>query len=168
MPAPHRETHRPVVVPDRPVPRPDNASAFAICELAAEERAVSQARAFAAAQLAVWQIAEDVAYAARVVISEFVTNTVRHSGSPDISLRLAHCRAEVWIEVLDSGLWRAPAARHRDDDMAEGGRGFSLVDSLTQCCGVHRTPDGTCAWAMLPETPTAGPSRGSVWRLYDD
>ncbi|MET7937141.1 ATP-binding protein [Streptomyces sp. NPDC005322] len=155
----HRETRRraaPPQCPVRPAQPPFARRAIACCALPAEEWAVSHARHFTTVRLANWQISEEVADAAKLVVTEFVTNTVRHSGSTEVGLRLARSGSSVWIEVFDSGLWRAPAASDPDDDIAESGRGFHLVDAVTQRCGVHCTPSGTCAWAMLPESPPSG------------
>lgn len=132
-------------------------SALASCTLPAAEQAVSRARAFTKARLAAWRVGDEVAYAARVIVSELVTNTIRHSGSTDVRLRLAHSRSTVRIEVLDKGLWRVPDRPGQGEDIAEGGRGLHLVEALSQRHGVHRTPTGTRAWALLPETPSGGP-----------
>ncbi|QKV96106.1 ATP-binding protein [Streptomyces sp. NA02950] len=135
----------------------DKPFALACLTLPAEERAVSQARKFTTVELTAWRITEEVADAARLVVTEFVTNTVRHSGSTEVRLRLTRSRSTVWIEVYDSGLWQPPAASSGpDDDLAESGRGFHLVDAVSRRCGVHRSPSGTCAWAMLPESPSHG------------
>ncbi|MGW3209757.1 ATP-binding protein [Streptomyces sp. NPDC001135] len=160
MPAPDRDMRRPGgAVSDDPEPRPQNPSALAVCALPAEERAVPQARAFARAQLTAWRIGEEVADAVRVVVSEFVTNTVRHSGSADVSLRLTRSPTDVWIEVFDSGTRHGPVASTPHGDLAEGGRGLLLVEALSRQCGVHRTPYGTCAWATLHEgSPGARPA----------
>jgi anti-sigma regulatory factor (Ser/Thr protein kinase) len=90
---------------------------------------------------------------AHVVISELITNTVVHSGSPDITLRLAHEHSQLRIEVVDSGRWQRPTARPTpDSSTAESGRGLWIVETLTQHCGMHHTPHGTTAWALLPIT----------------
>ncbi|QTD98185.1 ATP-binding protein [Streptomyces cyanogenus] len=157
MPARNREPRPHAAVPsDVTEPRPQHPSALAVCALPAEEEAVSQARAFVGVQLTAWRIGEEVVDAARLVVSEFVTNTVRHSPSADVSLRLTRSRAGVWIEVFDSGTWRPPATGGPYDDLSEGGRGLMLVQALSRQCGVHRTAYGTCAWATMPEHPPGG------------
>ncbi|MFI5684405.1 ATP-binding protein [Streptomyces sp. NPDC051636] len=165
MPARDREPrHHGAAAPDAREPRPQHPSALAVCALPAEEGAVSQARAFAGAQLTAWRIGEEVVDAARVVVSEFVTNTVRHSGSADVSLRLTRSRADVWIEVFDSGTWHPPATGTPYDDLAEGGRGLMMVEALSRQCGVHRTAYGTCSWATLSEHPPGGRRAGTKMR----
>ncbi|MBT2369144.1 ATP-binding protein [Streptomyces sp. ISL-10] len=130
--------------------------------LPAEEWAVPRARSFTQGHMAAWRIGDEVADAARLVVSELVTNTVRHSGSAEVRLRLARSRSQVRIEVFDSGRWRPPAPPPQEGDMAEGGRGFDLVDAVAQRCGVHSTPSGTCAWALLPDSSPSGGSGTSA------
>ncbi|MFF3248785.1 ATP-binding protein [Streptomyces sp. NPDC002870] len=138
------------------ITQPARRSALACCTLPTSEQAVSRARAFTKARLAAWRVGDEVADAARVIVSELVTNTIRHSGSPDVSIRLAHSCSTVRIEVLDKGLWRVPDQPRQGEDVAEGGRGLHLVGALSQLHGVHRTPTGTRVWALLPETPSGG------------
>ncbi|MGP3922972.1 ATP-binding protein [Streptomyces sp. 8N616] len=152
-------------VPERTVPRPEHPRAMAFCALPAEDWAVHRARSFARAQLMAWRTGDDLAESARIIVTEFVTNAVRHSGAADVSVRLAHAPPEVWIEVFDGGRWRpAPGpsvpgpsvpGMDLDADLAECGRGFPLVDALARRYGVHVTPHGTCAWALLVTPPAA-------------
>ncbi|GHJ99822.1 ATP-binding protein [Streptomyces sp. NPDC003753] len=135
-----------------PPPRPEDAraSATACCTWPAERRTPARARAFARSRLAAWGVGEATAESADVVISEFVTNTVVHSGASELTLRLFRGPSELRIEVVDSGRWRRPNARPtRDGNMAESGRGLWMVETLTQRCGVHHTRHGTTAWALL-------------------
>ncbi|WP_420710454.1 ATP-binding protein [Streptomyces sp. NRRL S-474] len=134
------------------MPVPKNPTASASCTLPAETCAVARARAFARDRLAAWHLGEESAEAAGVVVSEFVTNSVRHSGAQDVTLRLARCMSHLWIEVVDTGVWRSPTGSE-ENGLAEGGRGIRLVDALSQRSGVHRTQHGTHAWALLPDAP---------------
>lgn len=132
------------------MPRPRNPTASACCTLPAETRAVAKARAFARDRLTAWQLADETAEAAGVIVSELVTNTVRHSGAHDVTLRLARCVSHLWIEVVDTGVWRNPTASE-ENSRAEGGRGLWLVQALSQWSGVHHAQHGTHAWALLPD-----------------
>ncbi|GGY50309.1 ATP-binding protein [Streptomyces djakartensis] len=136
------------------MPSPENFTASASCTLPAETRAVARARAFARDRLAAWHLGDETAEAAGVVVSEFVTNSVRHSGAHNVTLRLARCMSHLWIEVVDTGVWRNPTGSD-ENGLAEGGRGIWLVDALSQRSGVHRTRHGTHAWALLPDAPVA-------------
>ncbi|MER6612235.1 ATP-binding protein [Streptomyces xantholiticus] len=163
MPSLHQHRRRPPsTAPDRQVQRSEASHAIAVCTLPAEEWAVPRARSFTKGHLTAWRIGDEVAEAARLVVSELVTNTVRHSGSAEVRLRLARSRTQVRIEVVDSGRWRPPAPPPRCGDMAEGGRGFDLVDAVARRYGVHSTPSGTCAWALLPESSLSGGPRAAA------
>lgn len=113
------------------VSHPRDATAYACCTLPTEMRAAARARAFTRARLAEWEMSGEVEETAGVVVSELVINAVRHSGSPQATLRLAGCPSHLWIEVCDTGMWRAPADPAYDD-AAEGGRGLWLVEALTE------------------------------------
>ncbi|MFC5637172.1 ATP-binding protein [Streptomyces bullii] len=134
---------------------PRDATAYACCTLPAETQAAARARAFTRARLAQWEMSGAVEETAGLVVSELVTNAVRHSGSPQATLRLARCPSHLWIEVRDTGVWRAPADPEYDD-AAEGGRGLWLVEVLAERYGVHRAPDGTCVWALIGRTSQPG------------
>jgi PAS domain S-box-containing protein len=116
---------------------------------------VADARRRATRQLARWGL-EELAFTTELVVSELVTNAIRHAGGP-IRLRLIRERALV-CEVFDSGA-TAPHLRHpRTTD--EGGRGLLLVSQLTQRWGTRFVPDGKIIWAEqslteLAELPVA-------------
>ncbi|GAA1422560.1 hypothetical protein GCM10009601_24280 [Streptomyces thermospinosisporus] len=140
-----------------PAPRPGNPTTAACCTLPAETRAVARARAFARERLAAWRLADDTAEAASLIVSEFVTNSVMHSGAGDVTLRLARCCvSHLWIEVVDAGVWRIRAGS-KANDLAEGGRGLALVAAMSEAFAVHHTRDGTRAWALLT-APAARPN----------
>lgn len=137
------------------VPGPRDATAFACCTLRTETQAAAHARAFTRARLAEWELDGEVAEAAGLVVSELVTNAVRHSGSHQATLRLARCPSHLWVEVCDTGTWQAPAGTE-DNGVAEGGRGFWLVEALSERFGVHGTSAGTCVWALIRRGPSTG------------
>jgi anti-sigma regulatory factor (Ser/Thr protein kinase) len=76
----------------------------------------------------------------RLLVSELVTNSVRHSHIPDgdpVRLEVSIDSRGVRVEVLDSGAGFAP--RPREADRAEpGGWGLFLVDKLADRWGVVR------------------------------
>ena len=119
------------------------------CTLPAEESAVPRARAFTEAQLTEWRIDGETSDATCLAVSEFVTNSVCHSGSADVTVRLIRHWSQVRVEVIDSGAWREPDLPGPGDDIAEGGRGLTLVSALAHRFGMRRTAFGTCMWALL-------------------
>lgn len=90
------------------------------------------------------QLCED----ARLLVSELVTNSVRHAGQPagaPVHLRAVAVDGVVRVEVHDEG--RGPV-RRRDPDALTGGVGLSLVDRLAARWGVTHEPS-TRVWFEL-------------------
>ncbi|GAA2394990.1 hypothetical protein GCM10010420_20350 [Streptomyces glaucosporus] len=121
--------------------------------LPAEPRSVARARELACRQLADWKL-DDLADTAELLVSELVTNALRH-GEGDIRLRLLLDRTLV-CEVWDAGLVQPRRRRARDTD--EGGRGLQLVDLLSAGWGSRRTPRGKIVWFEL-DLPGGGDTK---------
>ena len=98
------------------------------------------------------RVAAPVLANAQLVMSELVTNSVRHSGAPDgddlvVRVRVwdDHCR----LEVEDSGHEGAIAPQPPDLD-GGGGMGLNLVETVSERWGLVRAADGpTRVWAQL-------------------
>ena len=101
---------------------------------------------------------------ALLVVSELVTNSVRHSGASDgaIVVRVELTGTMVRLEVEDPG--RGGVIAPRDPDL--GGFGLNLVHGLCERWGLeHVAAGGTRVWAQLArasapasaEAPGAGP-----------
>ena len=82
-----------------------------------------------------------------LVVSELVTNAVRH-GAPPVRLEVLADADAVHVAVGDGdpGL---PRPREADAE-AEGGRGMVLVELLAQEHGVEPQPPGKTVWASVP------------------
>jgi serine/threonine-protein kinase RsbW len=84
-----------------------------------------------------------------LVVSELVTNSVRHAGSPaegEIELRVGVEHGVCHVEVEDSGAGFEPPPS--SDPIREGRWGLYLVDGLSQDWGVRGGPP-TRVWADL-------------------
>ncbi|MFJ9852206.1 SpoIIE family protein phosphatase [Streptomyces sp. NPDC101150] len=110
-------------------------------ELPAEPEAVGRARELATRQLAGWGL-EELSYATELVVSELVTNAVRHASGP-LHLRLLR-DLTLLTEVSDTG-HTSPHLRHSASD-DEGGRGLFIVAQLVQRWGTRYTPYGKTIW----------------------
>jgi serine phosphatase RsbU (regulator of sigma subunit) len=139
----------------------------------AEPIMVSEARRFAAATFASWNMEPDQADLACLLVSETVTNAVLHASvtpapagrrdefevNPgphpaqahrprEFTLRLRRGAEVVWAEVFDPDL-RLPRLRSaRATD--EGGRGLYLIEQLATRWGSRPTAEGKAVWFELP------------------
>ncbi|MDT0323186.1 SpoIIE family protein phosphatase [Streptomyces millisiae] len=115
----------------------------ATLDLAAEPALVATARKAAAEQLVAWDLTE-AAFVTELVVSELVTNAIRHA-EPPIQLRLLRGETSLIIEVSDGSSTAPHLRRARTFD--EGGRGLLLVAQLTQQWGTRQTASGKTIWA---------------------
>ena len=105
----------------------------------------SQARravAECASRLGLDEVVDDLL----LVVSELVTNAVRH-GAPPVRLEVLADDDVVRVTVGD-GNPGLPQPRVVDDD-AEGGRGMVLVEMLASEHGVRQQPPGKSVWASV-------------------
>jgi anti-sigma regulatory factor (Ser/Thr protein kinase) len=89
-----------------------------------------------------------------LLVSELVSNSVRHAGlRPDerIRLRARAGDAYAYVEVCDPGRsGRMPVRRQKGVGRLEpGGLGLMLVDEMADRWGVHCHDDETCVWFEL-------------------
>ena len=111
-------------------------------DLPADPAIVADTRRQVATRLAGWGL-DDAAFVTGLVVSELVTNAIRHARSP-IQLRLIRDRTLI-CEVSDGSSTAPHLRRARAFD--EGGRGLLLVSQLTQRWGTRQTPHGKTIWA---------------------
>lgn len=113
-----------------------------------EPRSVREARALARERLADWGL-DELADTLELLVSEVVTNAVRHSGSArPVDLRLVRTDS-LLCEVTDGGR-DLPELRDAGPD-DEAGRGLRVVNALAREWGAGRSADGTTSvWFELP------------------
>ncbi|MFJ4694418.1 ATP-binding protein [Streptomyces sp. NPDC088766] len=140
---------------------PAAVSDAASCALPARLEAVREARRFTRRTLGQWEVGErsdDIC----LVVSELVTNALRHGmssdaapGMPDrqplVRLHLLRWTGRLVCAVRDPSR-DSPLPREVDDFAAESGRGLFLVDSFTE------------GWGWQPLSPNLGGK--VVWALF--
>jgi anti-sigma regulatory factor (Ser/Thr protein kinase) len=84
----------------------------------------------------------------RLLVTELVSNAVRHAGSRTVDLMVLVTRPSVRVEVTDRGPGFDPAARGVKRDR-EGGWGLFLVERLADRWGVAGADPGTRVWFEL-------------------
>ncbi|MFD9721718.1 ATP-binding protein [Streptomyces sp. NPDC059076] len=123
--------------------------AFTLSRWRPTPRSVGQARAEFRDVLNGWGLAP-IEQAALIVLSELLTNAVRHARVPgrDIETRYLPLWRGVRIEVHDASDARPRLTVPAVD--ATGGRGLPLVAALSDAWGVaSRTGPGKIVWAEL-------------------
>jgi anti-sigma regulatory factor (Ser/Thr protein kinase) len=116
--------------------------------LPARAAAVSEARRWVGA-VAAEHVDPDQAEKLRLVISEIVTNALRHgSQSERIDLAVTPKPEFLCVQVTDDGPGLAPRPRALETD-GEGGYGLFFVEQLTRRWGVTRENRRTRVWFEL-------------------
>jgi anti-sigma regulatory factor (Ser/Thr protein kinase) len=94
---------------------------------------------------------------ALLLVSELVSNCVRHARiTPDQLLHLTASRGEetLHLELHDAGTGGTVVRRTPQHHDAAGGFGFDLVAQLSSAWGVERDADGTTVWFELAVAAT--------------
>ncbi|WP_052442961.1 ATP-binding protein [Streptacidiphilus neutrinimicus] len=99
----------------------------------------------------------------RLLISEIVTNALRHTATPFIRLRLSVADASLLVSVQDdSPILPVVTAPDPEAWESEHGRGLLIVAALADLHGWRRAGRGKCVWFQLalPEAQRAHPPTG--------
>jgi anti-sigma regulatory factor (Ser/Thr protein kinase) len=83
-----------------------------------------------------------------LVISELVTNAVRHGGGC-LSLQLQTCDGRLTIAAADRSTAVPDHRPHADD----GGRGLAIIEALCPRWGVHTHSGGKQVWVQFAPHP---------------
>ncbi|MBT2364524.1 ATP-binding protein [Streptomyces sp. ISL-10] len=100
-------------------------------------------------------VADDVVQGLLLIVSELVTNAVRHAAllSPEVAVEVAIGAQWVRVSVEDNHPYRPKALE--TDSAQTGGRGLLLVREITReagglCDVEHTVSGGKIIWAELP------------------
>ena len=96
-----------------------------------------------------------------LVVTELVTNSVRHARAPESPVRLdvEIARDRLRVEVADGGRGFEPRVRS-EPDARESGWGLFVVDALSDRWGVEHSDEGGVVWCELDLELSAGDRRG--------
>ncbi|MFD4508007.1 SpoIIE family protein phosphatase [Streptomyces sp. NPDC058457] len=122
-------------------PRVFDEDRLASWDLPGNPAVVADARRLATEQLALWGLAE-AAFVTQLVVSELVTNAMRHAGGP---IRLRLIKGETLICEVSDGSSVSPHLR-RARVFDEGGRGLFMVAQFTRRWGTRYTRTGKTIW----------------------
>jgi anti-sigma regulatory factor (Ser/Thr protein kinase) len=106
----------------------------------------SEARAWLTAFLHERRVEESVIMDAALIVSELVTNALRHGEGPTV-LRATLAATEVQLSVTDSGD-DEPRVLPPDPDRI-GGLGLVVVATVSKKWGVAPFPGGKTVWALV-------------------
>lgn len=156
--------HDALSLEDRPAPETVRPLRDAF-HLPALDASVAVARRRVLDLLAAWRVAEDRCADAQLLVSELVTNAVRHTGSQQVGCEVRLSPGRLRLEVTDQGGGAQPfptPAEETPDTDGENGRGLLLVSVLADAWGIRtdgREDDperGHTVWAELtcPSSPS--------------
>nr|WP_238420427.1 SpoIIE family protein phosphatase [Streptomyces taklimakanensis] len=121
----------------------------AVWDVPSEPAAVAEVRAGVARRLADWEL-EELGFTTELILSELVTNAIRHATGP-VGVRLLRLERSLICEVSDTSNTSPHLRRAAATD--EGGRGLFLVAQLSERWGTRYTGSGKIIWAEQPLPP---------------
>ncbi|MGP4003791.1 ATP-binding protein [Streptomyces sp. 8N706] len=131
-------------------------------QLPALRTSVAEARRRTLERLRAWGADQECRDSAELIVSELVTNAVRHTDSEKIGCELRVLGARLRVEVTDEGCTATEPHPGSGDVDGESGRGLLLVDALSEEWGVRPGENGRghVVWAELACCPAPhGPHR---------
>jgi serine/threonine-protein kinase RsbW len=94
------------------------------------------------------ELDEETVDVVRLLVTELVTNSVRHADAQAVDMRVRVTREQVRLEVTDRGPGFEFKGRRAGQDL-EGGWGLFLVDRLADRWGLETAGDASQVWAEI-------------------
>jgi anti-sigma regulatory factor (Ser/Thr protein kinase) len=116
--------------------------------LSPEPGSVAQARGFLSDALRRWSVPEETELAARLALSELVTNAIVHAAT-ELVVRVRSEPDAIWVGVTDQSRQLPVAREPRPGSM--GGRGLTIVAAVARRWGVDRrfSRRGKTVWFLV-------------------
>ncbi|TWP52066.1 ATP-binding protein [Lentzea tibetensis] len=114
--------------------------------LAAEGGSCARARQMVREAASSWNLPDDLADDAQLVVTELVSNGIDHAEGP-LELTVRRAGSGMFISVRDRSS-ALPQVRPVDPSSARG-RGMQLVSALSVEWGTEPQPSGKAVWALL-------------------
>jgi anti-sigma regulatory factor (Ser/Thr protein kinase) len=92
---------------------------------------------------------DDLAYDAELLTSEVMSNAVRNSDGM-LTLLLVHAHDTLAVTVSDNSVELPSRRPVRDDELAESGRGLTVLDTVAGDWGMAPGGAGKTVWFRLP------------------
>ena len=127
--------------------RPSRPDVAAVRAWPSEPESVPAARRWLGETAGEWGLSVETGSSLALIVSELVTNAVRHSHGRVVTVLVARTAGAICLEVVDDGRWRHAVGV--TDGLAEGGYGLEVVAACADRSGSERTAAGTCTWAVL-------------------
>jgi anti-sigma regulatory factor (Ser/Thr protein kinase) len=105
-----------------------------------------------------WQLVTTAIRDAALVLSELLSNAIRHARPLPgalVQVSWSLCDESLTVSVRDGGGRTQPHAGHPSLSSL-GGRGLAIVECLASTWGVRTTTGGVTVWAILPAPPCRG------------
>jgi serine phosphatase RsbU (regulator of sigma subunit)/anti-sigma regulatory factor (Ser/Thr protein kinase) len=128
--------------------------------IAVDSRTASSARREVASVLDAWSVTEDVRHDVVLLVSELVSNVVRHETAQRIDIELSVDAGAVTVAVTGGAAAPAVPLAHPaglPPSSSERGRGLVILEALTATWGTQRTNSRTSVWFTVKlKDPASG------------
>ena len=133
-------------------PHPHQRPQVATYDVVPHAAKVRDIRQFALDTLTEWGDLEHVADPVQLIVTELVTNVIRHATGHEAIVRLERHQDRLVVAVVDPDA--TPPRLTRAAPYDEGGRGLSLVEALADRWGTrHLSAGGKLVWCELATMP---------------